>query len=131
MINYEYTEVNRLDNPHNYMYTPYQGGNFVNAYFKNRLENIKRFQSLGNQSYIDIDLHFCFKSISQLKELLEKAGNYRRLTREFDDLPKLKEIPPLLEQDEVDQLKFIKLENEIDTEKLLTSILFNQLNNIF
>ena len=129
MENYEYTEVNRLDNPHNYMYTPYQGANFVNAYFKNRLENIKRFQSQGNQSYIDIDLHFCFKSISQLKELLEKAGNYQSLTREFDDLPKLKEMPSLLEQDEMDQLKFIKLENEIDTERLLTSILFNQLNN--
>ena len=129
MINYEYTEVNRLDNPHNYMYTPYQGANFVNAYFKNRLENIKRFQSQGNQSYIDIDLHFCFKSISQLKEFLEKVGNYRRLTSEFDDLPKLKEIPSFLEEAEIDQLKFFKLENEIDTERLLTSILFNQLNN--
>ena len=125
---YEYTVTNRLDNPHKYMYTPYQGKNFVNAYFKNRLENITRLQAQSNKSYSDIDLHFCAKSIFQSKELLNREVSYWEIMYDFSDISMVEDISPLAKYDEVIKLKFFKLENEIETEKLLSSLLFSQLD---
>ena len=59
MDNYEYTEANRLEKPHKYMYTPYLGAKFVSSYFSNRLKHLKRFQknykATDDQS---VDLYF-------------------------------------------------------------------------
>ena len=49
MIDYEYTAINRLITPHKYMYTIYQGSEFLDIYFKNRLANLKRFKEISLQ----------------------------------------------------------------------------------
>jgi|APSaa5957512535_1039671.scaffolds.fasta_scaffold38983_3 hypothetical protein len=60
-MNYEYTEDNRLDSPHKYMYTPYQGSDFLDAYFRDRSKYLKRFEQVkkieGYQNKIDLSLH--------------------------------------------------------------------------
>ena len=35
-MSYPYSEVNRLETPHSYMYTPYGGANFLKGYFESR-----------------------------------------------------------------------------------------------
>jgi len=37
---YPYTEVNRFEEPNTYMYTPFSGAEFINAYFENRKQAI-------------------------------------------------------------------------------------------
>ena len=37
MVGYSYSQENRIDFPHYYMYTPYQGSAFLKAYFQDRL----------------------------------------------------------------------------------------------
>jgi len=43
MLDYKYTNINQLDNPDKYMYSSFQGGEFLKAYSKDRLKYIKIF----------------------------------------------------------------------------------------
>ena len=59
MKDYEYTEVNRIDSPHKYMYTSYQGSDFLDAYFKDRLKYLKSFEQVkwgGYKNKVDLSL---------------------------------------------------------------------------
>jgi len=42
-MSYEYSARNRLQEPHNYMYTPYQGGVLLHAYMQSRLDFLDRY----------------------------------------------------------------------------------------
>jgi hypothetical protein len=128
-MKYEYTEINRIREPHKYMYTPYYGISFIDIYFKNRLKNIKRFDSLSTNHFSDIDLYFCVKSISQLKEPLERLKEYWDLEIDLYDHQMVDKMPTLIEQDKMIQLDSFKLENEVDTESLLSCLILNQLRN--
>jgi hypothetical protein len=129
VINYKYTEENLLDNPHNYMYASFQGEEFVNAYYKNRLNYIKLFELKANQIYINTDLFLCQRSIEYLKTFLENSGEYQKYQSIFDDLTQYEEIILNYEQDFINNIQSFDLKNEIDTESLLISILYSQLNN--
>ena len=63
MNKYEYTQVNRLNTPHNYMYTPYRGLEFLDAYIDDRLtylKNIKKSKLNGSSNtYISLYAKSC------------------------------------------------------------------------
>ncbi len=131
--NYEYTEVNRLDQPHKYMYTPYLGVEFMNAYFKDRLKNIKRFQSKDNQSYKNkIDSYFYFGSKRQLDSVLNNAFSQANESWQssvnWQDLSTSQEVAFASIKDEIKTILLFNVEEEIDTEELLSSLIFSQLN---
>lgn len=70
-MNYEYTEVNRLKEPHRYMYTSYQGAEFIHSYLEDRLGCVKILQSDDNQSsYNPIDLYLYSEAFSNLEDYL-------------------------------------------------------------
>ncbi len=110
MENYEYTEVNRLEKPHNYMYTPYFGVEFVQSYFDDRSKNIEKFKARkGEQNIETIDAYFCTASTLKLE--------------------KDQKLLPVNFQENVENIVSFNLKNKIVTEKLLTSLLVSQLNN--
>jgi hypothetical protein len=110
MENYEYTEVNRLEKPHNYMYTPYFGVEFVQSYFDDRSKNIEKFKARKDEQNIEtIDAYFC--TVSKLK------------------LEKDQKLLPVNFKENVENIVSFNLKNKIVTEKLLTSLLVSQLNN--
>ena len=37
-MDYEYTKTNRIQHPHNYMYSEYFGADFIDVYLQNRLK---------------------------------------------------------------------------------------------
>jgi len=110
MENYEFTEVNRLEKPHNYMYTPYFGVEFVQSYFDDRSKKIEKFKARKDKQDIGtIDAYFC--TASTLK--LEKG----------------QKLLPINFKEIVENIASFNLKNKIVTEKLLTSLLVSQLNN--
>jgi len=40
MLDYKYTNINQLDKPDKYMYSSFQGGEFLEVYSKDRLKYI-------------------------------------------------------------------------------------------
>ena len=64
-MNYIYSSENRLENPHNYMYTKYGGEEFLSSYFESRKEIIRILSSRkkDNFSYSEIEL--------QAKEIIQ------------------------------------------------------------
>jgi len=134
MIDYEYTEVNRLDNPHKYMYTSYEGSDFLDAYFLDRLKKLKRFQQIKGQEYKSrVDWFLQSKTDTVLNGFID-----RDFSNEFDESLKstihwkrIIKADDLL-SDNVDadivNLSSFNIGNEIDSENLLISLLNCQHN---
>ncbi len=109
MESYEYTRVDRLKNPHNYMYAPYLGSGFVQLYIDDRLANIEKFKSRSNgQVLSEIDAYF-YKN-SKLKLLQDKF-----IFVDFNGI--------------ISDIALFNLKNSISTEKLLESLLVCQFKN--
>ena len=56
-MNYPYSEHNRFDDPNNYMYTPFGGVQFLDAYFANRsnaIVTLKKIASNSSASSVDV-----------------------------------------------------------------------------
>lgn len=49
-MSYLYTQANRLDEPHNYMYTPFQGEVLLHSYQGSRLDALQRFAEVVSES---------------------------------------------------------------------------------
>lgn len=73
-MSYLYTRANRLEEPHSYMYTPFQGVSLLQAYHVSRLEFIGHLARHGKEfpgadrGYEDHSVAFieaCFESISR------------------------------------------------------------------
>jgi len=134
MISYEYTEVNRIDVPHKYMYTSYQGSDFLEAYFLDRLKRLKRFQQVKEKNHENrVGLSLYLKVFITLKEFLD-----RDFTNEFDETLKstidwkniIKIGGSLSDTVDIDILilSSFNIDDEIDSENLLISLLDCQLN---
>jgi hypothetical protein len=123
MNNYEYTEINRLERPHKYIYTPYLGAKFVSAYFSDRLKHLKRYQ-YNNELLNDhgIDLYFYIEAKDILMNHLQQEGFEWN-----DDI--LKTTPLFNKNIEADDLRTFDINNNVDTELLLTSLVFAQINH--
>jgi len=117
MASYEYTKVNRLKEPHKYMYTIFQGNKFLDAYFKDRSDNIRRFKRDKSQENCNLnDLHLCFLVKKRIN------GNFKNVDKAY------KCISDSLGDEKVDILYFT-VDNDIQTNELLSSMVLNQLNH--
>jgi hypothetical protein len=92
---YEYTEVDRLLNPHSYMYTPYLGNDFLQAYADNRAKSIKRFVAVKNKCNFEVlDEYLCDLAILFTSNTELKASNYKyELIKSISSFDRMTEIP--------------------------------------
>jgi len=122
MMNYEYTEVNRLKEPHRYMYTSYQGAEFIHSYLEDRLGCVKILQSDDNQSsYNPIDLYLYSEAFSNLEDYL----NTELSCQTFKPIKVSINLEDCLDKSNLSTFDII---NDIKSGELLTALLFNQLN---
>jgi hypothetical protein len=127
MINYEYTETNRLDTPHKYMYTSYQGSEFLGAYFRDRLKYLKSFQQIKGQKYknkVNLSIHSRVAIV--LKNFLE---------REFcnESLKTVVNLDAIIKtdssnSDSIMDLSSFNIDDKINSKDLLVSLLNSQIN---
>jgi hypothetical protein len=128
MTDYEYTKVNRLNEPHNYMYTAYQGSNFLEEYLSERLKCLKILKKVGIKNYKNKNfLSECPRVVYVLEEALEK---------EFDN-EHLKSVIKLVDNIKLDTscyyntfpLLSFSSDNSINSQDLLESLLNSQIKN--
>jgi len=108
MKKYEYTEANRISNPHKYMYTKYDGEEFINAYVEDRKSHIVRFKNLTNSSTLDKNLYLSTEYFLVKGKLL-----------------------PMKDYGNIKNIDTFSGKNEIKTDELLLSIIVNHLNKGF
>ena len=69
---YEYSQTNRIENPHTYMYTEYEGEPFLEEYLKKRL------------SHINLDLYIKVQNLELLKYVAKKEKlDYKKLYKKY------------------------------------------------
>jgi hypothetical protein len=51
-MSYIYTEVNRLEQPHNYMYAPFDGERFLHAYQISRMNTLRGITSVNSEAIV-------------------------------------------------------------------------------
>lgn len=126
MNSYEYTEVNRLEEPHKYMYTPYLGVKFVSSYFSDRLKHLKRFQenykAMDNQS---VDSHLYMGAKNIFNNLLQKEA-FELVNK---GVPRGVSLPNLNKNIKIENLLSFNIKDDIDTELLLSSLIYTQINH--
>jgi hypothetical protein len=124
MNSYEYTKVNRLESPHKYIYTPYLGVTFVSSYFSDRLKHSKRFQenykAMDNQS---VDSNLCMEAKNIFNNLLQKE------VFELDNKDVSRVISLPNKNTKIEVLSSFNTKDEIDTELLLSSLVYTQINH--
>ena len=127
MTGYEYTKVNRLNEPHKYMYTLYQGSDFLEAYFRERLNCLKSFKQINSKNYNNKTYLSIYPRVANiLEEILE---------REFCNEP-LKTVIDLDDSIKVDAscsyniiaLSSFSADSRINSQDLLESLLNSQIN---
>ncbi len=131
MIDYEYTEVNRLDRPHKYMYTLYQGADFLEAYYRDRLKNLKRFQQINGRKYknkVPLSLHS--RAAIFLKSFLDREFTDEMLKATIDWESSIKLGDSLVDNvaGNIMALPSFDISSEVNSENLLMSLLNSQLN---
>ena len=128
MAKYEYTQVNRLNTPHNYMYTPYRGLEFLDAYIDDRLTYLKNIKNSkldsSSNTYISLYAKSCrllieYSKISVHRDKLEEIFNF--------SVPKAYQSHSINDSD-VDSLPSFKTSKIILSENLLASLLDTQVN---
>jgi hypothetical protein len=138
MIDYEYTMVNRLDEPHQYMYTKFEGHDFLNSYFDNRKNKIERFQEIANNAQCsNIDSELILKIITHLEKFihdvsLKSDNNSQLLTTSLKDNRIGDEIKA--DSNALQKIKDIfttfHLDKIVNTEELLNGLLVCQLAGV-
>ena len=84
-MSYTYSQINRLDEPHNYMYTPFQGKALLQAYQSSRMAVLGR-PTVTGYDIIEPDQIFVNYAIPALEKLVdanspEFAKNFRSLLK--------------------------------------------------
>jgi len=126
MIDYKYTKINLLNAPQYYMYTLYQGSEFLDAYFQNRLESLKRLKTIkGRKDKLQLFLYF--KATILIKDFLDKEISNDSLIPIIDWKCDIKFDYSYI-NDRLLALSSFNMNNEIYTQSLLESLLNNQLN---
>jgi hypothetical protein len=134
MINYKYTDINHIENPCKYMYTPYQGPDFLSAYFYDRFEYIKKLQSKHETLYQNqVDEYLYLETVKKLEVFIN-----RELTCKDDKLllsiiykNNSANINKFFIEDinsTVESIHSFNVDDDISSEKLLTAILLSQVN---
>jgi len=72
-MNYTYSKINRLEEPHNYMYTPYHGIAQLQSYVTSRMEIINRHVVVENRA-LNPDKLLLTYALPILKQLLNSTS---------------------------------------------------------
>jgi|APSaa5957512493_1039668.scaffolds.fasta_scaffold146721_1 hypothetical protein len=120
---YLYTNNNLLENPISYMYSKFEGPEFFNDYFKDRLKFSNRISQNNNSSYeFKVDAYLSMQLFKELKDL--SPSNYDELYK----LSKYKSLDNLAVFDndvtESKSLNLLSIESGIDIESLLTLLIY-------
>ena len=123
MKNYEYTKINRLNSPHKYMYSPYQGSEFLDAYFKDR---IKKITNLKNKKYKS-QLFIYLRVNKSLMKILDKkfSNDPLKIKFSYSNIVKKNKI---YKNNKSKILSSFSVNKEINCENLLLSLIDSQLN---
>ena len=128
MIDYKYTAVNRLNKPETYMYSEYQGVEFLESYFESRLVNLKNLKNIKKKNYENKIYSFLNSKASIiLKIFLDKEFPDEPLKPKVDYTEVIK-IDNSYIKDEIKVLSFFKINEEINSENLMVSLVNNQIN---
>ena len=124
---YEFTKINRIKTPHNYMYFPYQGSIFLDIYLQDRIKNFKNIQEDIN-NYDQNDLSLYLRASENLKTFIqknpsEKFNEFLKRIIVWEDTIKLENV-----NSNINNLSCFNLSNPINTKRLLISLLDSQLN---
>ena len=114
-MNYIYSSQNRLKNPHNYMYTKYEGREFISSYFESRkkITDLLTSKKEDNFSYFEIML--------RAKEIIE---NYL-IDHDYLDSNKISITVTN------NNIKLFNLNDILDDEEIDTrTLLFSTLNSV-
>jgi hypothetical protein len=107
MLKYEYTDADRLQSPHKYMYAPYQGGAFIGSYFSDREANLRRFKlQEPTQELAEIERYLCESSILLLTENCCSVAD-----------------------ESVETISYFDKKTRVITEELMTSLIVSQFSN--
>ena len=123
MKNYEYTKINRLNSPHKYMYSLYQGSAFLDAYFKDR---IKKITNLKNKKYKS-QLFIYLRVNKSLMKILDKkfSNDPLKIKFSYSNIVKKNKI---YKNNKSKILSSFSVNKEINCENLLLSLIDSQLN---
>ena len=84
-MNYDYTKINRLNTPHNYMYSSYQGNKFFDFYFQDRIKKIKSLQNRKYKKYQEKLQLFIYPRVNKfLNKILIKRFSSDLLLKKFN-----------------------------------------------
>jgi len=130
MMDYEYTKDNRLGNPHKYMYTPYNGSVFLDAYIRDRLKYYKIFQHVkkhNNKVYMSLYLQVSEK----LKIFLDKDFPDESIKSmvNWEEIIKLSDYKDNKIDLDTVSLSSFNISVGINSEKLIVSLLYCQIDN--
>ncbi len=131
MINYEYTEVSRLDKPHKYMYTSYKGSEFLYSYFRDRLKCLKIFEKIKGKKYKNkVHLSIHLRATIVLKDFLDRESYNESMKSIIDWNSGLELYDSQIYNidDDIITLSSFNVGSEINSEKLLISTLNSQLD---
>jgi hypothetical protein len=125
-MNYDYTKINRLNSPNNYMYSAYQGNKFFDFYFKDRIKKIKSLQDKKyekNQQKLQL---FIYSRVNKfLNKILVKNFFSDLLLKKLNfDIKKKIDVD---KQYRFKPLSSFSIRKEVKIECLLLSIINSQL----
>jgi hypothetical protein len=90
-VDYEYTSENRLIHPHNYMYSEFEGEDFIKKYIRNRKKKIKlfsKYQSAFDVKKKDEELCKVLNNVLTEKPLSKNLDSYLKTYYRVDFKPK-------------------------------------------
>lgn len=128
MAKYEYTQADRLSTPHNYMYTPYRGLEFLDAYIDDRLTYLKNIKNSKLDSSSNTYIRLYAKSCRLLIDYSKISVHRHKLEEIFNfSVPKAYQSHSINDFD-VDPLPSFNTANIVHSENLLVSLLDSQVN---
>jgi hypothetical protein len=132
-MSYLYTQVNRLEEPHKYMYTPFQGQSLLQEFHESRADTLKQLTNMRFDSVIDDKTDYegrCLLSIASSFEL----GLDTLLYSYSDIVQKIKaseqkKFPDTEFESIADRLQQLSVETSVSTLQLLKALIAAQLVN--
>ena len=127
MMNYDYTKINRLNSPHDYMYTSHQGNRFFDFYFQDRIKKIK---SLKDKKYVKYQQKlqlFIYPRVNKFlnKILVKRFSNDLLLMKLNYNIKKKNDF---YKHYKFKPLSSFSIKKEVEIESLLFSLINSQLN---
>lgn len=114
-MSYPYTALNRLDEPHHYMYTPFGGADFLRAYRQDRAAVLRRIAlAAAGDAAFEAPVLACLKRLGWDGAQLGQATS--------------QPVPPPTGSDPAADLARFSVAGPVDTSRLLEALLAAQLS---